>query len=190
MGSGHGDRSRDGPHSMNASEGPVLVAFDGSAAARDAVAAAAKLLPGRRVIVVTVWEEGLAYVASSGGPDMGMAPIVDPSAAREIDRGTHEHAERVASEGAQLARSLGLDAAALAMPDAGGVAHTILDHAREHRAAAIVIGSRGLSGLKARLEGSTSKAVSKHAACPVILVHETEADDKARREPRARSDHE
>ncbi len=164
---------------MNAPEGPVLVAFDGSAAARGAVAAAAKLLAGRPVIVVTVWEEGLAYVALSGGPDMGMPSMVDPSTARDVDRSTHERAERVASEGSQLARSLGLDAAPLAMPGAGGVANTILDYAREHNAAAIVIGSRGLSGLKARLEGSTSKAVSKHAACPVILVHEAEAGDKA-----------
>ena len=152
--------------------------------------AAAKLLAGRPVIVVTVWEEGLAYVALSGGPDMGMPSIVDPSTARDIDRSTHERAERVASEGAQLARSLGLDAAPLAMPGAGGVASTILDHAREHHAAAIVIGSRGLSGLKARLEGSTSKAVSKHAACPVILVHEADSDVKARRGPRVRSEHE
>ncbi len=175
---------------MNASEGPVLVAFDGSAAAREAVAAAARLLSGRRVIVATVWQEGLAYVASSGGPDMGMPSIVDPSTARDIDRGAHERAQRVATEGAQLARSLGMDASPIAMPDAGGVANTILDHAHEHRAAAIVIGSRGLSGLKARLEGSTSKAVSKHATCPVILVHETEADEQARREPRVGSDDE
>lgn len=164
--------------SMNAAEGPVLIAFDGSAAARQAVAAAAKLLAPRPAIVVTVWEEGLAYLASSGGPDMGMPSIVDPATAHDVDRSTHDRAERVASDGAELARSLGLEAAPLPLPDAGGVAHTILDHAREHHAAAIVIGSRGLSGLKARLEGSTSKAVSKRATCPVIVVHEADVDDQ------------
>ena len=41
-------------------------------------------------------------------------------------------------------------------------------------AAAIVVGSRGLGGIRARLEGSTSKGLLKHASCPVLVVHETE----------------
>jgi Universal stress protein family len=39
-------------------------------------------------------------------------------------------------------------------------------------AEAIVVGSRGLSGLRERLEGSTSNAVAKRASCPVVLVHD------------------
>jgi nucleotide-binding universal stress UspA family protein len=35
-----------------------------------------------------------------------------------------------------------------------------------------VVGSRGLTGLRARLEGSTSNAVLKHAPCPVVVVHD------------------
>jgi nucleotide-binding universal stress UspA family protein len=160
---------------MNASEGPVLIAFDGSAAARRGVTAAAKLLASHRAIVVTVWEEGLAFVPSVTPSDMGpMLPEVDPEAALQLDRNRHWHAEDVSRDGAQLARSLGLDAGALAVADAGGVAETILDLAREQHAAAIVIGSRGLSGLRARLEGSTSKAVLKRASCPVLVVHEAE----------------
>ena len=48
----------------------------------------------------------------------------------------------------------------------------IVDLARKRDVAAIVVGSRGLTGLRARLEGSTSNAVAKHASCPVVLVHE------------------
>jgi nucleotide-binding universal stress UspA family protein len=161
---------------MNAAEGPVLIAYDGSAAARRAVADAAQLLGSHRTLVVTVWEEGLAYVAAMP-PDGMAAPLVDPAAARALDRDLHLHAERVARDGAELARSLGLDAEPLAIADAGDVAHTILSVAGEHRAAAIVVGSRGLSGLRARLEGSTSKGVLKHASCPVIVVHEPDEGD-------------
>jgi nucleotide-binding universal stress UspA family protein len=93
----------------------------------------------------------------------------DPEAALQLERNRQCYAEDVSREGARLARSLGLDAAALAVADAGGIAETILDLASEHHAAAIVIGSRGLSGLRARLEGSTSKSVSKRASCPVLV---------------------
>jgi nucleotide-binding universal stress UspA family protein len=48
----------------------------------------------------------------------------------------------------------------------------MVDLAREREAAAIVIGSRGLSGLRAKLEGSTSSAVLKHSSCPVVVVHD------------------
>ncbi len=157
----------------------MLIAFDGSAAARQGVAAAAKLLAPRRAVVVTVWEEGLAYATASpldGG--MSGTPITDPVTAQDLDRSIHEQAERVSRDGADLARSLGLDAEPLPVADAGGVAHTILDLAGELHAAAIVIGSRGLSGLRARLEGSTSKGVVKRASCPVILVHEAEQGEQ------------
>jgi nucleotide-binding universal stress UspA family protein len=44
--------------------------------------------------------------------------------------------------------------------------------ARQRGVAAIVIGSRGLTGLRARVEGSVSSGVVKHAACPVLVVHD------------------
>jgi nucleotide-binding universal stress UspA family protein len=161
---------------MHASDEPVLIAFDGSAAARGAVGAAAKLLAQRPVVVVTVWEAGLAYATAGSPPDVEMTPSVDPATVLDVDRELQRHAEIVSREGADLARSLGLDAEPLAVADTGGIANTILDLAGEHHAAAIVIGSRGLSGLRARLEGSTSKTVSKRASCPVVIVHAPEDD--------------
>jgi nucleotide-binding universal stress UspA family protein len=156
----------------------VIVAFDGSPAARAAVVDAARILGACRVLVVTVWEEGLAYAASMdvapASPDAIIsAPAVEPDVAREVDREVHDHARRVSSEGAALATSLGLDAEPLAVPDAGTIWRTILEVAGEHEAAAIVVGSRGLGGIRARLEGSTSKALLRHARCPVIVVHES-----------------
>jgi nucleotide-binding universal stress UspA family protein len=156
---------------MNAPEGPVLIAYDGSAAARQAVGDTAKLLGSRRAIILTVWEEGLAY-ATAMPSDLTMAPMIDPAGELELERDLQLQAERVSRAGSELASSLGLDAEPLAVPAAGNIANTLLSVAREHGAAAIVVGSRGLSGLRARLEGSTSKAVLKRALCPVLVVHE------------------
>jgi nucleotide-binding universal stress UspA family protein len=71
-----------------------------------------------------------------------------------------------------LAKSLGVQAEALAVGDEGNVADSIVELARKRGVAAVVVGSRGLTGLRARLEGSTSNAVAKHASCPVVLVHD------------------
>lgn len=157
---------------MNTPEGPILIAFDGSAAARHAVTDTAWFAQPRQVLVLTVWEAALAYAMVPGAPGVMMAPALNPATMLDIDHELGRRAERIASEGAELARSLGLDAQPLAMADGGDVVATILNVAREHDAAAIVVGSRGLNGLRARLEGSTSKGVLKRASCPVLIVHE------------------
>jgi nucleotide-binding universal stress UspA family protein len=162
---------------VDAVDGPILIAFDGSGAAQRAVADAARLLAPRAALVVTVWESGLAYAMADVRPDgMIATPALEPEVAMNVDREVRSQAARVAGEGAELARSLGLDAEPLAVPDERDVPETILNLAREHRAAAIVVGSRGLSGLRARLEGSTTKGLLKHASCPVIVVHEPRED--------------
>jgi nucleotide-binding universal stress UspA family protein len=162
---------------VDAADGPILIAFDGSGPSRRAVADAAALLGPRRVLVATVWEAGLAYARPEMRGD-GLAAIpIDPEVARRIDEDVHAHAERVAREGAELASSLGLQAEPLAVTEERNVPETILHLARENRAAAIVVGSRGLSGLRARIEGSTTKRLLKNASCPVIVVHEPHQDD-------------
>lgn len=161
---------------MSPDDGLTLIAFDGSAAARQAVAAAAALLKSRTTLVLTVWEAALAHAAAASPPDVAMSPAVDPSAVLAFDEALRGHAERVANDGAQLARSLGLDAKPLALADVRDIARTIADVAREHEAATIVVGSRGLSGLRERLEGSTSKGVVKHAPCPVLVVNDADEE--------------
>jgi nucleotide-binding universal stress UspA family protein len=161
----------------------VILAFDGSPAARRALADAARILGSCRILVVTVWEDSLAYAGPSAGSayDVGedamvTTPTVDPGVALEVDHELHDQAEQVSHEGAALARSLGLDAYPLALPNSGKIARTLLEVAREQRAAAIVVGSRGLGRVRARLEGSTSKDLLKDASCPVLVVHERDDD--------------
>ena len=165
------------PAGVQPSKGTVVIAFDGSPAARRAIEEAARVFRSSHALVVTVWEEGLAYMAPAAPTEaMVMSPMVDPGVALEVDRGVHDAAERVSQEGAALAKSLGLEAQPLAVPDERDVARTILTVAEKHQAMAIVVGSRGLSGIRARLEGSTSKALLKHAPCPVLVVHEAEGN--------------
>jgi nucleotide-binding universal stress UspA family protein len=149
----------------------ALIAYDGSAAAQHAVDQAARLLGTRRVVLVTVWEEGLAFVPAPSGLALGGSVPIDPTVVAEIEDAAHQHAERVAREGAQLAQTLGLQAEPLAVADVGGVGETILRVAHDRHPAVIVIGSRGLGGLLARLEGSTARYLLKHAKTPLLTVH-------------------
>jgi nucleotide-binding universal stress UspA family protein len=158
---------------MTAADAPVLIAYDGSDTARHAVREAAKLLGSREVLVVTIWEPALAYESSmpTAGLEMPSVPV-DVEGAREMEEELHERARGTAQEGAELARSVGLQAKGLAVADEVHVADAIVDVARKRAVAAIVVGSRGLKGLRARLEGSTSNALVKHAPCPVVVVHD------------------
>ena len=88
----------------------------------------------------------------------------------EVDKAGEQHAAVVAEEGAQLAGSLGLDAEPHAIPDEVRVSHTIADLAEERDAAAVVIGSHGISGLRSHLLGSTSREVLGRCKRPVVVV--------------------
>lgn len=151
-----------------------MVAYDGSEAAQRAIQAAAHLFESRRAFVVTVWEPGLAYAMAdfgTGGTELGPT-VMDVQGAKEMADALEAQARRTAAEGAELGNSAGLDCEPLAVADERNVAGALVRVARSREVDAIVVGSRGLSGLRARLEGSTSSAVLKEAPCPVLVVHE------------------
>jgi nucleotide-binding universal stress UspA family protein len=156
---------------MTDANAPVLIAYDGSDTAGRAIREAAKLFGARQVLVVTVWEPALAYDIQIPVSSVEMAVPIDIEGAHEIEEELHERARRTAQAGAELAQSVGLKAKGLAVADKVHVAETIIEVARKRAVAAIVVGSRGLKGLRARLEGSTSKAVLQDAPCPVLVVH-------------------
>jgi nucleotide-binding universal stress UspA family protein len=151
----------------------ILIAFDGSELAAEAVRQAAVLFPASPAVVVTVWEPGLgAMDALAPGLEVAgpLARGVDPSVVSEVDHAVEDRAALVAQEGARLGRSLGLQAEALAIADELKIGTTIADVAAQRSAAAVVIGSHGLSGLRSRLFGSTSRDVLAHCRVPVIMV--------------------
>jgi nucleotide-binding universal stress UspA family protein len=157
-------------------EQPILIAYDGSEPARAAVREAGALLAPGRALVLTVWEPALAQFMLAPDPSgMGsmMAPY-DSALARNVEHASEDHAREVAQDGAQLAQAAGFEAQAITVEDDLAVADAIVAAADEHDARAIVIGSRGLRGLKSILLGSTSSHVLHHALRPVVVVRHPE----------------
>jgi nucleotide-binding universal stress UspA family protein len=145
---------------------PLLIAYDGSEHAKDAIRRAADLLAVKTALVVTVWQptSDLAALAWYGaGPNMVNFP--------ELDRAGAEAGGRVAEEGAQIARESGLEAESVAIEATPPVWKTIVDTADLHNAAVIVMGSRGLTGLRSKLLGSVSNAVMHNADRPTLVIH-------------------
>jgi nucleotide-binding universal stress UspA family protein len=146
--------------------GPVIVAYDGSPSSERALRDAAPLLAPRKVLVVVVWEPGLAF--DLWVPPMPPAPI-DVRTALAIDEAVYERAQRLAEQGAETARKLDLDTEGLAVADKISVACTLIRLAEERHAPAIVVGPHGHSGVREIVLGSTSRDLIRHAPCPVIV---------------------
>jgi nucleotide-binding universal stress UspA family protein len=149
----------------------ILICYDGSEDSRAAIKRAGHLLRGQPATVLTVWEPYLIVLSHTS---FGFVPSVDQS---EIDEATRRSAEERAQEGVRLARESGLDAQPLVSPQTTTVAHAILAEADAVSAEAIVMGSRGLTGIKSLLLGSVSHAVLQHADRPVIIVPSPEVAD-------------
>lgn len=151
-----------------------MIAYDGSQAARVAVQRAGQLFPDRTAIVVTAWDPRLGESMLVPDPTgLGTTALpYDPALARKIDREVEASARQIAASGVELARDCGLQAEEMVVEDASHPADAILAAASSRGAAAIVVGSRGHGGLRARLLGSTSNAVLKGAGeRPVLIVH-------------------
>jgi nucleotide-binding universal stress UspA family protein len=125
------------------------------------------LFAGRRALVVTVWQPTAAPGALGfAGETAGMIDLF------ELDRAASEAGGRVADEGVRIAQQAGLLAEPVAVPAAGPVWKTIVGIAERDNAATIVMGSRGLTGLRAMLLGSVSSAVVHHADRPTLIVRQ------------------
>ena len=57
------------------------------------------------------------------------------------------------------------------VPLKGDPAHQILEYAKEHEQELIIMGSRGLSGIKEITLGSVSHKVTQLSKCPVLIIH-------------------
>jgi nucleotide-binding universal stress UspA family protein len=138
----------------------ILICYDGSADARAAVEQAAKLFGDEPATVLTVWEPYVELVVRSS---FGFVPSIPD--ADEVDE-----ASRKAAEGAELATGLGMAATPKAGSHATTTARAILAEADAMDATAIVMGSRGLTGVKSLLLGSVSHELIQHADRTVVVV--------------------
>jgi nucleotide-binding universal stress UspA family protein len=150
-----------------AAPGPVLIGYDGSADSDAAVEAAGHLLKVREVVLQTVWTSFREVVP---GALAGAPMVVTSRGAEELDREVREAAQKTAEQGARLAVAQGLEVQAETAHGDGSPSRTLLEGAEAHRAAAIVVGSRGRSAIGAALMGSVSRALVHHAPTPVLVV--------------------
>ena len=146
-------------------DGPLLLCYDGSEGARQAIRHAGSQFPGWRALVVTAWQP--VAVPGSFGMGTEAAPTRDFA---ERDRAAAERGSDLADEGVDIARRAGLHAAPLPVKATGPIWETIVEIANRDDAATIVMGSRGLVGLRAMVLGSVSGAVVRHAKSPTLIV--------------------
>jgi nucleotide-binding universal stress UspA family protein len=154
---------------LGKAEGVILIAYDGSKDAQSAIDLAGQLMGGEPAAVLSVWEPFVDVMARTG---LGIGPgVIDFEA---IDKSYEESARELAAEGAQRAARAGLNAQPCTRARHATIAATILAEADELGASVIVLGSRGLTGIKSLLLGSVSHAVLQHADRPVIVIPSSE----------------
>jgi len=144
----------------------VLVAFDGSPHASAAVELLAKLgLPRSAVVTLLHVVETHDYLTSrlmaTGRSDLQRLAEEVMQARKQAGSRMLEMAQRVLKR-----RSLAVNT----LVAEGHAAEAILKTAERIRADLVVMGSRGLTGMKRLLLGSVSHKVVRHAPCSVLVV--------------------
>jgi len=149
---------------------PIVVGYDGSASARDALRWALDEAAGRRAPLRLVYVVELPVTAGS------MFPM-------PFEYSAEAHRMQAESLLADAAEQAGTSHPAVEVSStilAGSAATTLCELSDEARL--LVVGARGLSRVASLLVGSTSTALAAHARCPVVVVREG-AGDQARGGP-------
>jgi nucleotide-binding universal stress UspA family protein len=145
----------------------ILVATDGSEQAALALTTAADLSKN------TNSELHVAYVF----PTAVQRPFPNPILARPADEMAHELEEAMHQAQSFLDRELEqVKGEGVTVADShlvrGRPDREIVHLSEEIGAGLIVMGSRGLGGVRRALMGSVSDSVVRHAHCPVLIVRE------------------
>jgi nucleotide-binding universal stress UspA family protein len=141
----------------------IVVAYDGSTGAADAVRHAAGLarLAGAELLILTVYRHHSLLEASFS--------IDHPDNRGNMDDIMRDHARTVAEAGRALAQEAGAEKVRLFVKG-GQPARSIVAFAEEHGADLIVVGSRGLGSVEGFLVGSVSHKITGLADRPVLVV--------------------
>lgn len=142
----------------------LLIAYDGSDDAKAAVALSGHLFDGSTAVVLTVWDGFTEVVTRASG---SLASTFD---FEQINEQCAQWARERAADGAGRARVAGLQAETRVAERGESIADTILEEAERTGAELVVVGTRGLSGVKSFLLGSVSRAVLRHARLPVLVA--------------------
>ncbi|GIO33648.1 MULTISPECIES: universal stress protein [Paenibacillus] len=138
----------------------ILLAYDGSKASNRALDRAAELaqaVPGSVIQVVHVFDFPRVFIGE------GLAPI--PAS---VNKDYYDLAEQTIEEAKKRLNDAGVNYSTELIQ--GAPAETILKYAGDHDSDVIVIGSRGLGGIREFVLGSVSHNVVQHARIPVLVV--------------------
>ncbi|MEI0739550.1 universal stress protein [Paenibacillus sp. JTLBN-2024] len=138
----------------------ILLAYDGSKASNRALDRAVQLAqaaPGSVIQVVHAFDFPRVFIGE------GLAPI--PAS---VNKDYYDLAEQTVEEAKKRLDDAGVSYNAELIQ--GAPAETILKYAQEHGSDVIVIGSRGLGGIREFVLGSVSHNVVQHARIPVLVI--------------------
>jgi nucleotide-binding universal stress UspA family protein len=144
----------------------IVVGTDGSATAIEAVRHAAQLagLAGARLHIVHAYQP--VSPLASIGPDAGgaaMALGVREAAEAEATRLLRDTARQLDGAGVEIETHL----------QVGDPADGLVETADAVGADVIVVGSKGMSGVRRYVLGSVPNKVSHHCPCHLLIVHTT-----------------
>jgi len=141
-------------------DAPVLIAYDGSDQAKEAIdQAGLQLRTPRKAIVLSVYQP-LSAIPFWGTPYGKVPP--------ELLEAAEEQANKAAAEGAAAAKEAGFDAEP-AVIEATPIWEGIVNTAQERGASMIAMGSHGRSGASYVALGSVATSVAHHAKVPVLI---------------------
>ena len=146
----------------------VLLCFDGSEDAVNAITVAGEQLGSSTATLLTVWEPAASWAPYD--PATALTGGVSRLAAKELglDQIASDLARSTMERGTELARQAGFDVTGEISK--GKPWRAICDCANRIDAALIVIGARGLSRVQSVLLGSVSATVLAHTKRPVLVV--------------------
>ena len=158
------------PDAASSAEGTVVVGVDGSPASEGAVAYAAHTAASRGIplTVVSTYSIPAALFAE------GMVP--PQQVYEDLERECHPTVDKAVERARSVAPDLEVRTAILE----GNPAHVLIELSRTARL--LVLGSRGLGGIKGMVLGSVSAAVASHGYCPIVVTRE-DTCEPSRTEP-------
>jgi nucleotide-binding universal stress UspA family protein len=150
----------------------MLVCTDGSEHSQKALEKASKIAsaPGiEELAVINVYDSKMDLHTSAWGSRDFAVTETDIKRLREMHEEQKEVRKKMLDDAVRYLAEKGITARAILKE--GHPSHTIVNVAEEEGFDTIVIGSRGLGGLKKLLLGSVSNAVAQEAVnCTVIIV--------------------
>ncbi len=148
---------------QKASIATILALVDGSEPSTRALQAALEIAAGygSKLITLSVITAPAFLPVGTGGSPTDLSAY--------YEEGTQD-AKRAVDEAMKLAAAAGVSSRGEVIEASGSTVETIVDFAGREKVDLIVMGTRGLGGLKKLVLGSVSSGVVAHAPCSVLIV--------------------